>query len=166
MSDNTPPIKRMLSSGENIDSKKKTKKVSFQDTCKKFDGMRKESLQICNTIKSFILYKNRETDMNKGEILNAKKYATSIKGDIWKYIDKVYFIISVLNSGKKYGFLPSQEAINPNNNSHNIYKKRLYLFLVYLAFEALDRNVEMTNSFLDGIELSNFKTILQDIVNN
>ena len=166
MTDKTPPIKRALSSGESTQSKKKTKKVSFQDTCKKFDGMREESLQICNTIKSYILYKNRESDINKGEILNAKTYATSIEGDIWKYIDKVYFIISVINSGKKYGFLPSQEAINPNDNSHNIYKKRLYLFLVYLVFEAFDRNVEATNSFLDGIHLSNFKSILQQIVNN
>lgn len=162
MSDKTPPIKRKQEVTSNEQNKKK--KVSFDNSVKTFDGMRKESLSICTTIKQFIMFKNYHTNKEHGEIINADSYVNTLEQtiDIWKYIDKVYFIISVLNSGKKYGFLPSQEAINPKKDTHKICKNRLYIFLTYLIFKAFENDVIQTKDFFDKNEMSHFKSILDE----
>lgn len=138
-------------------------KVSWGPFVKTFDGMKTESLKISDTIINFITFKNIYTsNMNYGEIMNANKHIRTLYGDIWIYIDKTLFILTLLNNGKKYGFLPSQLAINPKKTSHDIYKTRLNIFLACLIFKACGNDVDKTNDTLDMNELSLLKEIVQN----
>lgn len=162
MTDKTPLIKGKNEDTSNRENKKK--KVTFDNSVKKFDGMKEESLSICKNIKEFIMFKNYHRNREYGEIINADTYVNRLEPeiDIWKYIDKVYFIISLLNSGKNYGFLPSQEAINPKKETHTIYKKRLYIYLTYLIFKAFNNDIIKTKDYFDKNEMSHFKSILDE----
>ena len=147
MQDELSPLKKLkISNGD--------KSVSWDTSVKTFDGISKNSKEISNTIKKLIFYKNTDYhNMDYSEIMNVYNYIEPLKDDIWNYIDKVFFILNLLNNNTKYGFLPEQKAIDPKKSGHNIYITRLNIFLACLIFDAFEKNVDKTTEIFNSIDM-------------
>lgn len=147
MQDELSPLKKLKISNDD-------KTVTWDKSVKTFDGINKNSKEISNTIKKLIFYKNTDYhNMDYSEIVNVYNYIEPLKDDIWNYIDKVYFILNLLNNNTKYGFLPEQKAIDPKKLGHHIYITRLNIFLACLIFEAFEKDIDKTTEIFNSIDM-------------